>query len=154
MTATSGTVAVYLFVGLLAHGVGDYVFQSEWMAREKTERWAPALAHGAAYSVPFVALVVLPPWLRGSLLSGLLALAILGGTHVVLDRFRLARHVIFAMNRLLSPPRYWRPWPECSKTGYPPGKPEWMAFWLMVIVDNLIHILINSLVIIWAVRYA
>lgn len=151
---TSGDVAVYLIFGLLAHGIGDYVLQPDWMAQEKVCRWRPAILHGALYSVPFVALVVFPPWARGSLLSGLLALAVVGGTHVVLDRFRLARHVIFVMNRLLSPRRLWRPWSECSKTGYPPEKPEWLASWLMIVVDNLIHIWINSLVIVWAVKYA
>lgn len=151
---SSGDVAVYLFFGLLAHGIGDYVIQPDWIAQEKVKRWWPAFLHGLLYSTPFISLVVFPPWSRGSLLSGLLALAVVGGTHVVFDRFRLARHVIWMANRMLSPRRLWRPWSECSKTGYPPEKPEWLAFWLMIIVDNLIHILINSLVIVWAVKLA
>lgn len=151
---SSGDLAIFLIVGLLAHGCGDYVLQSDWMANEKTKRWWPALAHGAMYSVPFIALVVFPPWVRGNLLAGLGALTVVGGTHAVLDRFRLARHVIFAKERLLSPPRYWRPWSECSKTGYGPDKPEWLAIMLLIVTDNLIHISINTLVIIWAVKYA
>ena len=38
----------------LAHMVGDYVIQSDWMASEKTKRWWPAIAHGVSYGVPFV----------------------------------------------------------------------------------------------------
>ncbi|WP_205679869.1 DUF3307 domain-containing protein [Paenarthrobacter ureafaciens] len=30
---------------LLAHLIGDYLIQSDWMASEKTKRWWPAIAH-------------------------------------------------------------------------------------------------------------
>ena len=33
---------------LLAHLVGDYVVQSDWMALNKTARWSPAIAHAVA----------------------------------------------------------------------------------------------------------
>ena len=39
---------------LIAHAVGDYVLQSEWMAREKTKRSLAALAHVAFYLLPFL----------------------------------------------------------------------------------------------------
>jgi hypothetical protein len=70
---------------LLAHLVGDYLLQSDWMATEKTRRWWPAVVHGAVYSLPFL-LVTRSPW----------ALLVIGGTHVVLDRFRVAKYVIWA----------------------------------------------------------
>lgn len=151
----SGTVAVYLFVGLLAHGIGDYVFQSHWMAQEKLKRWSVASLHGALYAVPFTPLVLLPAWAHGNLAGGLAALVlVVGGTHAALDRLRAAPYVIWIMNQALSPLSHRRSWAECRKTGYPPEVPEWLAVLLKIIVDNLIHILINSLVIIWAVRYA
>ena len=34
---------------LLAHALGDYVVQSDWMAAEKTQRHGPALAHCAPW---------------------------------------------------------------------------------------------------------
>ncbi len=34
------------FESLLAHLVGDYLIQSDWMATEKVKRWWPAIVHG------------------------------------------------------------------------------------------------------------
>ena len=88
---------------LVAHAVGDYVLQSEWMAVEKTK-----------------------------------------GTHFVIDRWQLARYVAWLKNR---------PWPgssswsECKATGFSPDTPPWMATWLVIIIDNVMHILINGLAI-------
>ena len=39
---------------LLAHLVGDYLTQSDWMANEKTKRWWPAWVHAITYGLPFV----------------------------------------------------------------------------------------------------
>ena len=39
---------------LIAHAVGDYVLQSEWMAMEKTKRSLPALVHCLFYLLPFL----------------------------------------------------------------------------------------------------
>ena len=68
---------------LLAHLAGDYLIQSHWMATQKTSRWWPAIAHGVTYTLPY-ALVTQSP----------LALAVIAGTHVVIDRYRLARYVV------------------------------------------------------------
>ena len=143
----SGDLAIILILSLLAHGWGDYIIQTDWMANAKTEHWLPAIAHAMSYTLPFVALVLtMParPW------PGVAALAVIGGTHAVIDRYRLARHLIWARN-WLGGTRL--PWSECSETGFPPDQPEWLTKWLMIIVDNLIHITINSLVIIWLARY-
>ena len=114
---------------LLAHLVGDYVVQSEWMASHKTRRHAPA----ALYTVCFLPLT-----------RSLRALGVIGGTHFVIDRYRLARHVTWAKNQLA--PAGERP--EHTPTGYPPEKPEWMAVWLLIITDNTMHAIINR----WALR--
>lgn len=36
------------------------------------------------------------------------------------------------------------PFKDCSLTGYPPSTPPWLSFWLLIILDNLIHIGINA----------
>lgn len=36
------------------------------------------------------------------------------------------------------------PFVECAQTGFAPDVPAWLATWLMIIVDNLCHILINA----------
>lgn len=123
--------------GLLAHLVGDYVIQSDWMAAEKTKRWWPAVVHGATYALPFL-LITRSPW----------ALLVIAGTHVVIDRFRLARHVCWAKNWIAA--RGWnRPWRECLATGYPPAKPAGFAVALMIVADNTMHLVINSAALTW-----
>lgn len=147
------TTAELLFWALLLHFVGDYVIQSDWMATRKirqpgetrhqcAEGWAAVLAHGITYTVPFLVITTDP-----------VALAIIGGTHVLIDRYRLARHVIWAKNQV-GPRSTRRPWRECVKTGYNPDVPIWLAHWLMVVVDNTIHVAINSLTIVLLVAAA
>lgn len=122
---------------VLAHMVGDYLIQSDWMATEKTKRWWPAWAHALTYGLPFLFVTSSP-----------VALAVIVGTHAVIDRYRLARHVVWAKN-FIAPRGYNPPWRECSASGYPPDKPVWMAVWLMIIADNTIHILINVAAVRW-----
>lgn len=117
---------------LIAHMLGDYVIQSDWMAAEKTKRWWPAVAHAATYTLPFLIVTRSP-----------LALLVIGVTHAVIDRYRLARHVCWAKNQL-APAAYRAPWSECKATGYSPDKPAWMSVWLMIAADNTAHIAINA----------
>jgi hypothetical protein len=112
---------------LVAHAIGDYVFQSHWMATEKTSRWLPAVLHGLTYGLPFV------------FMASPLALAVIVGTHIVIDRFRLARYVVWAKNHLapVSPG-------PLTATGYPDTAPPWLAVWLLIAADNVLHVLINA----------
>lgn len=126
-----------VMVGVLLHFVGDYLLQSDWMATQKTTRWWPASAHALTYGLPFLIVTQSP-----------LALAVIVGTHAVIDRHRLARHVVWAKN-LLAPAAYRRPWAECTATGYPPDRPVWLTTWLLIIADNTIHIAINSAALVW-----
>lgn len=122
---------------LIAHAIGDYLLQSDWMAAEKTKRSWPAVAHAASYAAPFLFLTLSP-----------LALAVIVGTHFLIDRWRLVRYVLWVKN-LVAPRGYNPPWEECKATGYPPDKPIWLSVWLMIIADNVLHIIINAL----AIRY-
>lgn len=119
---------------VLAHLVGDYLLQSHWMACEKTKRWWPAIAHGLTYTLPYL-LVTQSPW----------ALLVIGGTHIVIDRYRLARHVVWAKN--LMGPKEFRA--GHTPTGYPAGTPDWLAVWLLIIADNTLHLLINTAAVVW-----
>jgi hypothetical protein len=121
-----------ILLGIGAHFVGDYLLQSDWMAQEKTKRWFPALMHGCFYTLPFI-LVTLNIW----------ALLIICLTHVIIDRYRLVRYLIWLKN-FIAPRRTWQPWKECKVTGYHELRPAWMTVWLMIITDNLLHIIINS----------
>lgn len=118
----------------LAHMVGDYVIQSDWMASEKTKRWWPAVAHGVSYGLPFVLVT-----------QSVLALVVIVGTHIVIDHYRLARHVVWFKNQLA--PKTFRP--GHTATGMGASKPDWMAVWLLIIADNVIHMLFNVGAVVW-----
>lgn len=120
---------------LLCHAVGDYVLQSDWMATAKTKRSVAALAHVVTYALPFLLL-------RPSLA----ALAVIVGTHFIIDRWRLARFVVWLKN-FLGPGN--PPWASCNLTGYPNDRPSWMSVWLLIIADNVMHVAINGAALRW-----
>jgi len=122
---------------LLAHLVGDYLLQSDWMAQQKTTRNLAAVCHALTYTLPFV--------LLGASVS---ALAVICLTHLVIDRFRLARFVCFAKN-YLAPPSQWPAWERCKVTGYDSDRPPWLAVWLLIIADNTMHLLCNYAALRW-----
>ncbi len=119
---------------LLLHLIGDYILQSDWMATEKTKRYSAAFAHALVYSLPFLLFRPSPAaWL------------VIFATHELIDRYRLARYLVWAKN-WLGPNR---PWSECSATGYPADRPAWLAVWLLIIADNICHIAINGAALRW-----
>jgi hypothetical protein len=145
---------------IVAHLVGDYLTQSHWMAMDKTKRNLAAAVHAVFYFVPF--------WFLSPSKS---AIAVIVGTHFLIDRYRLARFVVFAKNFLaprdsviritmpntgeiqgeggsytqLQIRRNWPKWEDAQATGYPSDVPPWLSFWLLIIADNTLHILINGL---------
>lgn len=119
---------------VLAHLVGDYLLQSHWMATEKVNRWWPALVHGLTYTLPYVLVT-----------QSLLALLVIASTHVVIDRYHLAKHVVWLKNQI--GPRTHRP--GHTSTGYPVDTPPWLAVWLLIIADNTLHLLINTASVVW-----
>jgi hypothetical protein len=172
---------------IAAHLVGDYLLQSQWMADQKTRRLLVAAIHALTYSAAFYFLrPSLPAWL------------VMVVTHALIDRYRLARYVVWLKNclspfnvlgalRLISPwrcrhPAWLRnfepdvyaficacgarkdcgvwseewsdhpgrlssnpPWAECSATGYQKDLPPWLATWLLIIADNILHLIINGI---------
>lgn len=121
---------------LLCHALGDYLIQSDWMASEKTKGHVPAAMHAVTYAIPFLLLANPSP----------LALAIIVATHFIIDRWRLARYVVWAKN-FLGPRRSWYPWEECAATGYHSSRPIWLSTWLLIIGDNVLHVMCNGLAI-------
>ena len=120
---------------LLLHAIGDYLTQTDWMAREKLRHWQAALLHALVYAVPF--------WLLDPSLAAWL---VIFGTHAVIDRFALARHVIYWRAKLFNPSLRWV---DCQETGFAPHMPPWKAFWLMVLTDNVLHLCINYAALRW-----
>lgn len=118
---------------LLAHAIGDYILQSDWMATEKSNLWLATIVHVFFYTLPFLFITTNP-----------LTLAIISGTHLLIDRYRLARYVVWIKNY---PWPGSKPWSECKETGFSAEVPKYLATWLLIIVDNIMHIVINGLAI-------
>ncbi|MBI2053358.1 MAG: DUF3307 domain-containing protein [Candidatus Sungbacteria bacterium] len=118
---------------LLAHLLGDYFLQSGWMANNKTKRSWPALVHAVTYSLPFYLMFA----------PSLDAMLVIIVTHFAIDRWRLARYIAYA-KEFLAPPSTWRPWNEHNGTGYHKDTPAFLAVWLMILIDNVMHIMINA----------
>ncbi len=154
---------------IVCHLVGDYAFQSDWMAQQKVKSSLPALAHVVTYTLPFLFLTT--SWK---------ALLFILATHFVIDRWRLARYVCWLKNFLapkwleiktpIPPPTVilspdaeaagmqvtvvsaskvtWArnyPWEECVGTGYHKDRPLWMSVWLLILADNTMHVCLNGI---------
>lgn len=121
-------------IQLILHLLGDYFLQSHWMAINKTKSFLPAFLHATLYSLPFF---FVGSW------KAVLFIAV---THFFIDRYRLARYVVFAKEHL-SPVSEWKSWEDSKWTGYEQeGKdspPMFMAVWLMIITDNTLHLCCN-----------
>lgn len=98
---------------LICHLLGDYTFQTSWMARNKVSCWFVAIVHATVYTFMFV--LILQP--------SLTAILVIGVTHCVIDRLQLAR--------------YWTTFIGQK------GLPVWLGTWLLIINDNIIHLVIN-----------
>lgn len=131
---------------LVAHAVGDYIMQSDWMAGNKTWKNSAAAIHAATYTIPFLFIT-----------QSLTALLIIFGSHYIVDRYSLARYLVYVKNGPWYRGLHWDEkgkyqgyhWAlkELTVTGYPPHRPIWLAFWLTVIADNIIHVFCNALAI-------
>ena len=121
----------------MAHAFGDYVFQNHWMATQKTSRWSPAIWHGVTYTIPFLICT-----------QSVAALLVICVTHIIIDRYRLARHLMWFKNQFA--PKDFRPDRSTLKTtGYSADVPVWLSTWLMIFGDNAAHVAINFAAIIF-----
>ena len=97
---------------LLLHLIGDYVTQTDWMARTKTRANAAAACHAVVYTLPFLLLSPSPA----------------------------------AKNKVTD----WQlRWADCNATGFPGEVPAARAFWLMILIDNTMHLSINYAALRW-----
>lgn len=120
---------------LILHLIGDYITQTDWMAREKVKQNWAAIVHAAVYGLPF--------WL---LTDSSWAIFVIMYSHYLIDRWRLARYVVFAKNWITDRSLTWE---DCKGTGYPSATPPWLAVWLLIIADNAIHLSINYAALRW-----
>lgn len=122
---------------LILHLIGDYVLQTEQMAVRKLRSWFWAIIHALVYSVPFLLYLYVT---NGNWTRGITAWLVIFGTHAVIDRMAIASTICRIKNLV---------WigsdaPEKEEnTGYGVETPPFIRFWLVVIVDNTLHLAIN-----------
>lgn len=116
---------------ILCHLIGDYILQSQWMANNKTKNNIAAAIHSVFYTIPFVFITYEP-----------IALVLIAILHYPIDRYRLARFVVWFKNGCQG---------EVTDTGYPRDMPPFMSIWLYIIADNILHLIINGTVL-WLIR--
>lgn len=108
---------------LIAHLIGDYILQTHWMAVNKVNKLWIAFIHGFFYTLPFLFITLNP-----------FSLFVIFFTHALIDRYRIAMYITRLKN--------W-----CFQgNGYPEGTPIWLSTWLVIILDNTLHLFINFLV--------
>lgn len=129
---------------LLCHLVGDYVLQNHWMATNKVKAWIPAIIHATLYMLPFLLLT-----------HNAKALFMMWLTHLLIDRFRLAKYWVEfwgvgntgdLWNHEWNVRRYQKWNPTDGEYPCPQPKdraPDFLAVWLLIIVDNTLHLTIN-----------
>lgn len=117
-------------LGLIAHLVGDYLLQNNYIANAKTTSTPYAILHVILYGIPFYLL-----------LGFSYPLLFIIVTHFFIDRFRLAVYWIKFVN--------WN-W-KSNNFGFPDTMPKWMSVWLVIIVDNVLHIVLNTGAIIYQI---
>lgn len=110
---------------LILHLIGDYVTQNDWLAQNKTKNtltgYIACLIHALVYSLPFLLICSKEAWL------------IIFIFHFFIDKYRLAVYLIKFTN--------WN-WKSIN-FGYGAEKPAFMSIWLMIIVDNTLHLITN-----------
>lgn len=141
---------------LLAHIFGDYIFQSDYQALNKSKRSFPCLLHVLIYTSVF--LLITTSWK---------ALLVIGGVHFILDRWHfIIRRLIWCKNHI-GPNFKFVPFDKCNVTGYydnimneVTNKPftneiingygprlNYITIWLYIVTDNALHLLTNYMAI-------
>lgn len=83
----SNSIWATLLTWLACHFVGDFAFQSSWMALEKGKSWEVTFYHCATYTATFVLFAH----------SSTLATLILLVTHLIIDPLKARYHLITAL---------------------------------------------------------
>lgn len=129
---------------LLAHGIGDYWLQNDWMALNKKKQWFPAIVHGIIYTLPFLLLT-----------RSIVALTVICVTHIIIDHTNIVswfnqiknwnfnKYVIGYFKQ--KPGGILQKHSITIVDGYDIERPLFLRIWLIIIQDNILHLIINYL---------
>lgn len=79
-----------LYKLLACHMLGDYVLQTDFLAKTKGENWWHLLAHCVTYTVPFAVAFGID-WRIGCLLV----------THLIIDTLKVQHHIEYVCDQTL-----------------------------------------------------
>lgn len=100
---------------LIAHLIGDFLFQTEWMALNKAKKWLPLIVHSSVYTIIIWIFAVF--FTPGLSLTGIL---LIFAGHLILDR----RGFIYFWFRRVQ-----------MVTGD-------KSSWLMIVTDQVFHLIL------------
>ena len=111
---------------LLLHGLGDYIIQNDWMALNKKKPgfkgFLACFIHCLTYSLPFLFIGSVP------------AVLFIFITHFIIDRTHIIDYILALKNGI---------YPDISNLGFRFERPQFVVFFIYVVVDNLFHISCN-----------
>lgn len=129
-------------LAIFAHFWGDIALQNQWMAQHKNESSFVCAVHVLFYSMPFLVLM-------GAISEvSLKAWAVITVTHFIIDRFRLPQRWA----------NFWGVGQKCFTLDFlAPGAPfkkppAYLSVWLVIIIDQVFHLTINSLALLFLWR--
>ena len=133
------------FQSLLIHLVSDYWLQNDWMATNKKKQWIPAIVHGIIYTLPFLILTRSIP-----------ALLVICITHIIIDHTNIVSRLNQIKNWNFKEDNYsffdtvtpLKQYMIPIKDGYY-GRPTSIRIWLIIIQDNILHLVINYLALLY-----
>lgn len=126
---------------LLIHLFSDYWLQNDWMALNKKKHFWIALVHSIIYTIPFLLLT-----------HSLLTLSVICITHTIIDRTNIVMKLNQLKNWDFRQDNYAFLDSQIQlgeimtpvKDGYY-GRPFAIRVWLIIIQDNILHLIINYL---------
>lgn len=104
---------------LIGHLIGDFLFQTGWMAQYKSTKWLPLITHVLVYTI----VISLFGWFSGGLTW--LAILLVFLSHLFLDR---RTFVVFWVRRI--------------QTAKGPSEA-----WLTIVADQIFHLIILAIAI-------
>ena len=113
-------------IQIIAHAIGDYMLQNDWMAAKKgymtKDGYIACFIHCLFYTIPFLLIgASTAQWV------------FIFSTHFLIDKYKLATYWVKLIN-----------WNWGSKAGgFADDKPVWLWVWLLIIVDNTLHVICN-----------
>lgn len=117
---------------LLVHLFADYWLQNDFMALNKKHNFLIALLHSFIYTIPFLLLTRSP-----------LALFVIFISHTIID----GTNIVNKLNQI----KNWNfntffVWDDRKIfDGFESNRPIFIRVWLLIIQDNILHLIINYL---------